>query len=195
MARSPARRGTHDTLPSAPASPVTAAFGAASGPTPPETPWAPPGLSLSLAFLPRLIFFLPWPARTPLPRLAHHARTPRAHLGIFLRAVCLVGVALSRWAFRVALIGAVAAHAVIVWRGFRACPRAGRRERRGPAPVRAEAVRVAYRVYKAPLVGPPATPGHPGPPCPVLGKHLGYRVGRDDRLDAPCGHCPTVSSL
>ncbi|KAI9453279.1 hypothetical protein F5148DRAFT_1233654 [Russula earlei] len=142
VVRSPTRRSTLDTLPSAPASPVPAAFGTGSNPAPPGAPWAPPGLSLSFAFLPRLIFFLPWcvavgaaialypralsplvrmytgPPRTPLHRLAHHAHTAHAHLGIFLGAVCLVGAALPLWSLRVALVGAVAARTVIVWRGF-----------------------------------------------------------------------------
>ncbi|KAI9512438.1 hypothetical protein F5148DRAFT_1365363 [Russula earlei] len=61
------------------------------------------------------------PPRTPLPRLAHHAHTACAHLGFFLGAVCLVGAALPHWSFHVAVIGAMAAHAVIVWRGVRAC--------------------------------------------------------------------------
>lgn len=56
--------------------------------------------------------------RTPLHRLAHHAHTARAHVGIFLGAVCLVGAALPRWPLRAALVGAVAARAVAVWRGF-----------------------------------------------------------------------------
>jgi hypothetical protein len=145
------RSSTHDTLPSAPASPKAPARSASASasartPAPPGAPWTPPRLSssparaLSLAL--RVLLFLPWcvavgaaialhprslpplvrayagPPRTPLRRLAHHAHTARAHVGIFAGAVGLVGAALPRWSLRAVLVGAVAARAVVVWRGF-----------------------------------------------------------------------------
>lgn len=107
---------------------------------PPGTPWTPPGLSLSLVS--RVILFLPWcvavgaaialypralsslvrlyagSPRTPLHRLAHHAHTARAHLGIFLGVLVLVTATLPSWRLRAVLVGAVVARAVVVWRGF-----------------------------------------------------------------------------
>ncbi len=111
------------------------------GPTPPAAPWAPPGLAL-LSLVARVILFLPWciavgaaialypralsalvrmyagPPRTPLHRLAHHAHTARAHLGIFLGVLSLLAAALPSWRLRILLLGAVVVRAVVVWRGF-----------------------------------------------------------------------------
>ena len=57
--------------------------------------------------------------RTPLHRLAHHAHTARAHLGIFLGVLCLVvGTTIPTWRLRVVLLGAVIVRAVSVWYGF-----------------------------------------------------------------------------
>ncbi|KAI9453894.1 hypothetical protein F5148DRAFT_454410 [Russula earlei] len=50
-----------------------------------------------------LLYACTGPPRMPLPRLAHRALTISAPLGIFLGAVCLVGAALPRWSFHVAL--------------------------------------------------------------------------------------------
>jgi hypothetical protein len=107
---------------------------------PAGSPWAPPGLSLSL--IARVTLFLPWcvavgaaialypralsrlvrmyagPPRTPLHRLAHHAHTARAHLGIFLGVLCLTAAAIPIWHLRVVLLCTVVARAVVVWRGF-----------------------------------------------------------------------------
>jgi hypothetical protein len=107
---------------------------------PAGSPWVPPGLSLSLVA--RVVLFLPWcvavgaaialypralsplvrmyagPPRTPLHRLAHHAHTARAHLGIFLGVLCLIVAAIPRWHLRIVLLGAVVARAVVVWHGF-----------------------------------------------------------------------------
>ncbi|KAF8463547.1 hypothetical protein DFH94DRAFT_786580 [Russula ochroleuca] len=130
-----------DTLPSAPASPVPAVTATERTLAPaPGSPWAPPGLSLPL--ISRVILFLPWcvavgaaialypralsslvriyagSPRTPLHRLAHHAHTARAHLGIFLGVLSLLAAALPSWRLRVVLVGAVVARAVVVWRGF-----------------------------------------------------------------------------
>lgn len=101
-------------------------------------PWAPPGLSL----VARVVLFLPWcvavggaialypralsplvrmyagPPRTPLHRLAHHAHTARAHLGIFLGVLFLIVATIPSWHLRVILLGAVVARSVVVWRGF-----------------------------------------------------------------------------
>ena len=109
-------------------------------PAPPDAPWAPP--SLSLALVARIVFFLPWcvavgaaialhprallplvrmyaePPRTPLHRLAHHAHTAHAHVGIFVGVLCLVASALPSWLLRVALVGAVAVRAIVIWRRF-----------------------------------------------------------------------------
>ncbi|KAF8496252.1 hypothetical protein F5888DRAFT_1907481 [Russula emetica] len=126
-----------DTLPSVPSSPVAIE----RSPTPPGgAPWAPTGLSLSLVA--RIILFLPWcvavgaaialypralsplvrmyagPPRTPLHRLAHHAHTARAHLGIFLGVLCLIVTTIPNWYLRFVLLGAVVARAVVVWHGF-----------------------------------------------------------------------------
>jgi hypothetical protein len=108
----------------------------------PGAPWAPPGLALSL--VPRVILFLPWciavgaaialypralsrlvriyagAPRTPLHRLAHHAHTAHAHLGIFIGVVVLLAAALPSWRTRVVLLGGVVARAVVVWKGFEA---------------------------------------------------------------------------
>jgi hypothetical protein len=105
-------------------------------------PWAPPGLSLSLSLVARVILFLPWcvgvgaaialypralsplvrmyagPPRTPLHRLAHHAHTARAHLGIFLGVLCLVAARIPSWHLGAFLLGAVVARAAVVWYGF-----------------------------------------------------------------------------
>jgi len=105
---------------------------------PTGAPWAPRGFSLIAC----VTLFLPWcvavgaaialypralsplvrmyagPPRTPLHRLAHHAHTARAHLGIFLGVLCLIAAALPSWRLRVVLLGAVVARAVVVWRGF-----------------------------------------------------------------------------
>jgi len=138
------RRSTHDTLPSAPTSPQLASppFESVFTPAAPGAPWAPP--SLSLALTARVVFFLPWcfvvgaaialypralsplvrmyaePPRSPLHRLAHHAHTAHAHVGIFVGVLCLVAGALPSWPLRVALVGAVAVRAVVIWRGFEA---------------------------------------------------------------------------
>jgi hypothetical protein len=56
--------------------------------------------------------------RTPLHRLAHHAHTARAHLGIFLGVLSLLAAALPNWYLRIVLVGAVVVRAVVVWRGF-----------------------------------------------------------------------------
>ncbi|KAI0270429.1 hypothetical protein BC834DRAFT_841320 [Gloeopeniophorella convolvens] len=58
LMRSLARRGTCDTLPLAPASPVLEGDVSIRTPTPPGAPWAPP--SLSPALVARIVFFLPW---------------------------------------------------------------------------------------------------------------------------------------
>jgi hypothetical protein len=113
-------------------------------PAPPSSPWAPPGLPLPspLALGSRVIFFVPWciavgaaialhprliaplvhmyagPWPTPLHRLAHYAHTAHAHLGIFLGAVGLAAAGLPSWPLRTALVGALAARATAVWRGF-----------------------------------------------------------------------------
>ncbi len=150
MIRSPTRRSTHDTLPSAPASPELAESASASGitctPAPPSAPWAPPGLALTLppglALASRILFFLPWciavgaaialhprllpplvrtyagPWPTPLHRLAHHAHTARAHVGIFIGAVGLAAAALPSWPLRAAFVAVLVARAAAVWRGF-----------------------------------------------------------------------------
>lgn len=132
-----------DTLPSVPSSPVAAATTIERGPMPPAgAPWAPWGLSLS--HVARVILFLPWcvavgaaialypralsplvrmyagPPRTPLHRLAHHAHTARAHLGIFLGVLCLIAATIPSWHLRVVLLGTVIARAVFVWHGFAA---------------------------------------------------------------------------
>jgi hypothetical protein len=110
-----------------------------SGPHP-GAPWAPPGLTLSLVS--RVILFLPWcivvgaaialypralsslvriyagTPRTPLHRLAHHAHTAHAHLGIFLGVLALFTAALPSWHLRVVLLAAVVVRAVVVWKGF-----------------------------------------------------------------------------
>ncbi len=65
--------------------------------------------------------------RTPLHRLAHHAHTARAHLGIFLGVLSLITAALPNWPLRVVLLGAVVARAVVVWQGFGARMLMGRR--------------------------------------------------------------------
>lgn len=107
---------------------------------PAGAPWTPQGLSLVAVV--RIVLFLPWciavgaaialhpralsplvrlyagPPRTALHRLAHHAHTARAHLGIFLGVLCLVAAAIPSWRLRVVLLGAVAARAVVIWRGF-----------------------------------------------------------------------------
>jgi hypothetical protein len=106
--------------------------------SPGGAPWTPPGLSL----VARVILFLPWcvavgaaialypralsplvrmyagPPRTPVHRLAHHAHTARAHLGIFLGVLCLIAASIPSWHLRVVLLGAVVARAVVVWHGF-----------------------------------------------------------------------------
>jgi hypothetical protein len=117
---------------------------------PPNAPWAPPSLTHStplahaLTLASRVIFFLPWciavgaaialhprflpplvrtyagPWRTPLHRLAHHAHTARAHVGIFLGAVGLAAAVLPSWPLRAAFVGALGARAAVVWRGFAA---------------------------------------------------------------------------
>ena len=120
------------------------AVAVARTPAPPNAPWAPPSLSSStpLALASRVIFFLPWciavgaaialhprflaplvrmyagPWRTPLHRLAHHAHTARAHVGIFLGAVSLAAAVLPSWPLRAAFVGALGVRAVVVWRGF-----------------------------------------------------------------------------
>ena len=118
---------------------------------PTGVPWAPRGLSLSLVA--RVILFLPWcvavgaaialypralsplvrmyagPPRTALHRLAHHAHTARAHLGIFLGVLCLIAATMPNWYLRVFLLGAVIARAAVVWHGFGA--RVIREERKG----------------------------------------------------------------
>jgi hypothetical protein len=58
------------------------------------------------------------PPRTALHRLAHHAHTARAHLGIFLGVLCLIAATIPIWHLRVVLLGAVVARAVVVWHGF-----------------------------------------------------------------------------
>jgi hypothetical protein len=58
------------------------------------------------------------PPRTALHRLAHHAHTARAHLGIFLGVLCLIAATIPTWHLRVVLLGAVVARAVVVWHGF-----------------------------------------------------------------------------
>jgi hypothetical protein len=58
----------------------------------------------------------PWP--TPLHRLAHHAHTAHAHIGIFLGAVGLAAATLPSWSLRAALVSALAARSAAVWRGF-----------------------------------------------------------------------------
>lgn len=60
------------------------------------------------------------PPRTPLHRLAHHAHTARAHLGIFLGVLCLVAARIpsSSWNLGAFLLGAVVARAAFVWYGF-----------------------------------------------------------------------------
>ena len=58
----------------------------------------------------------PW--RTPLHRLAHHAHTARAHVGIFLGAVTLAAAALPSWPLRAVFVGTLGARAAVVWRGF-----------------------------------------------------------------------------
>jgi hypothetical protein len=141
-------RSTHDTLSSTPSSPSLAHHRDASvitrAPAPPSSPWTPQGLPLPapLALASRVIFFLPWciavgaaialhprlltplvrmyagPWPTPLHRLAHHAHTAHAHIGIFLGTVSVAAMALPSWSFRAALVGALAARTVAVWRGF-----------------------------------------------------------------------------
>ena len=143
IGRPPTRCSTHDTdtLPSVPSSPVLAALTTERTQAPPPgTPWTPPGLALSLVS--RVILFLPWcvavgaaialhpralsslvrlyagAPRTPLHRLAHHAHTARAHLGIFLGVLVLLAAALPSWGLRAVLVSAVVARAVVVWRGI-----------------------------------------------------------------------------
>jgi hypothetical protein len=59
------------------------------------------------------------PPRTPLHRLAHHAHTARAHVGIFVGTLGLAVAALpAAWQFRFALVGVVAVRAAVVWKGF-----------------------------------------------------------------------------
>jgi hypothetical protein len=77
------------------------------------------------------------PPRTALHRLAHHAHTARAHLGIFLGVLCLVAATIPSWHLRVVLLGAVVARAVVVWRGFGARVRL-QEERRGEGSTKEE---------------------------------------------------------
>jgi hypothetical protein len=144
LVRSLNRRSTHDTLRSAPTSPALASPASAYAltPAPPDAPWSPPVLSATLAA--RILFFLPWcfavgaaitlypraisslvriyaePPRTPLHRLAHHAHTAHAHVGIFVGILCLAAAALPAWPLRFGLVGVVAMRAAVIWRGFEA---------------------------------------------------------------------------
>ena len=109
-------------------------------PAPPDTLWALP--SLSLALVTCIVFFLPWCVavgtaialhprvllplihmyaelpRTPLHHLTHHVHTTHAHVGIFVGILCLVASTLSSWLLRIALVGAMAVCAVVIWHGF-----------------------------------------------------------------------------
>ena len=108
---------THNTLPSAPTSPefMSPPFKSMLTLAPPDAPWALPSLSLTLVA--RIMFFLPWCIAVstaivlhphmllplvrmyaelphmPLHRLAHHAHTAHAHVGIFVSILCLVASA------------------------------------------------------------------------------------------------------
>jgi hypothetical protein len=136
----------------------------------------PPSLTFTL--IARIVLFLPWcfavgaaialypralsplvrmyaePPRTPLHRLAHHAHTARAHVGIFVGVLSLIAIALPTWSLRFALVGAVMARAAVVWYGFEA--RANNDvvvEKRGEGPVSVEAewredVRCVWRVLR-----------------------------------------------
>jgi hypothetical protein len=85
------------------------------------------------------------PPRTPLHRLAHHAHTARAHLGIFLGVLCLIAATIPGWHLRVFLLGAVVARAVVVWYGFGARVL---QERKGEDEEWREDVRCVWRVLR-----------------------------------------------
>jgi len=75
-------------------------------------------IALHPRFLAPLVRMYAGPWRTPLHRLAHHAHTARAHVGIFLGAVGLAAAALPSWPLRAAFVGTLGARAAVVWRGF-----------------------------------------------------------------------------
>ena len=75
-------------------------------------------IALHPRFLAPLLRMYAGPWHTPLHRLAHHAHTARAHVGIFLGAVSLAAAALPSWPLRAAFVGALCARAAVVWRGF-----------------------------------------------------------------------------
>jgi hypothetical protein len=142
----------------------------------PGAPWMPPSLTLTL--IARIVFFLPWcfavgaaialypralsplvrmyaePPRTPLHRLAHHAHTARAHVGIFVGILSLIAAALPTWPLRFALVGAVMVRAAVVWHGFEArVNEVVVVEKRGAGPVSVEEewredVRCVWRVLR-----------------------------------------------
>lgn len=87
-------------------------------------PWCV-AVGAAIALYPRalspLVRMYAGPPRTPLHRLAHHAHTARAHLGIFLGVLCLAAARIpsgSGWHLGAFLLGAVIARAAFVWYGF-----------------------------------------------------------------------------
>ncbi|KAI9457470.1 hypothetical protein BJY52DRAFT_500803 [Lactarius psammicola] len=163
------RRSTHDTLASAPATPVLSAGTTALSERqpPPGAPWVPP----ALAVVTRVVFFVPWcvavgaaivlfprvvtwlvrlyaaPPRTPLHRLAYHAHTARPHVCIFVAALFFAAAALPGWLLRAGLLGAVGVRAAVVARGFEAQIE-GRGDAEGPSEEWREDARCVWRVLR-----------------------------------------------
>jgi len=97
--------------------------------------------------LTRLVRLYAAPPRTPLHRLAYHAHTSGAHVGIFAAALFLVAAALPGWLLRAALLGVVGVRVAVVVRGFKA-QFEGREEAEGPSEEWREDARCVWRVLR-----------------------------------------------